>query len=103
LKQTLETRKALERDRWLCQWCYYKHNRKRSVFDAKGKYDILGGGHHIFGRARVDDAEAIIGLCAECHTQAQKSIITKCEIIELMEKFILGYPIREKYRKEHDC
>ena len=58
----------------------------------------MGGGHHIFGRARVDTAEAIIGLCAEHHWKVENAKITMEEIVTLQESTI-KVALREKYKE----
>lgn len=95
MPQTQATIEALERDEFLCQWCYHKKDRLRHVY----KYttgDVLGGGHHLFNRARVDTPEAIIGLCSECHSQATKNILKQSELIKLQNER-LGIRLDEQY------
>lgn len=95
MPQTQATIEAMLRDGYYCQWCYYKKRRLRHVY----KYtigDVLGGGHHIFNRSRVDKAEAIIGLCSECHSKATKNIIKQSELIQLQNER-LGIRLDEQY------
>jgi hypothetical protein len=97
--QTEETKKALLRDKFLCQWCLHRLDRIRNVFQYVPNYHPkLGGGHHAFGRARVDRADAIISLCSEHHYLAQTYKISQKEIVFLLSE-IVGYDIREKYRE----
>src|SRR3990167_9530004 len=99
MAQTEETKKALERDENLCQWCLHRLDRQRSVFyPVKNYHPRLGGGHHAFGRARVDVADAIISLCPEHHYLAQTYKISQKEIVSLLSE-IVGYDLREKYRE----
>jgi hypothetical protein len=67
-----------------------------------GYPSLMGGGHHVFGRARVDVPEAVIGLCCEHHWKIHNARLDRCEVIELLE-WITGVPLREKYREFHDC
>lgn len=98
--QTAETRKALERDRHLCRYCLWKFNRPRHVFAyVAGYHPLAGGGHHLCGRARVDVADSIIGLCPEHHTQAEHYKIRPAELVALVS-MIVGYSVYEKYRRE---
>lgn len=95
MAQTQATVEALVRDDYLCQWHYWKKNALRHVY----KYttgDVMGGGHHLLGRARVDKPEAIIGLCSECHSKATKNIIKQFELIQLQNES-LGIRLDEQY------
>ena len=97
MAQTEETRKALERDEFNCLWCLWNLDRQRNVFQSVPNYHpMLGGGHHILGRARVDDARAIIGLCAEHHYNVENSHgePTKEQLIDLMLE-VYGYNLRK--------
>src|SRR3990167_9706261 len=85
MRQTPETKKALERDQYLCQWCLRKDKIAREVFQYVKGYPGMGGGHHIFGRARVDVAEATIGLCGEHHWKVENATISMKEYVELQE------------------
>lgn len=58
----------------------------------------MGGGHHIFGRARVDKAEAIVALCAEHHWKAENAKISMEELVMLQE-WRLKIDLRTKYRE----
>ena len=98
MNQTPETKKALERDKYLCQWCLRKEKRAREVFQYVKGYPLMGGGHHIFGRARVDVAEAIVGLCAEHHWKVENAKIGMAEIVELQES-VLRIDLKIKYRE----
>lgn len=95
MAQTQATVEALQRDRFLCQWHYWRKNVLRNVYQYTTG-DVLGGGHHIFGRARVDEVEAIIGLCSECHSKATRNIIKQSELIQLQNER-LGIRLDEQY------
>src|SRR3990167_5830421 len=97
MAQTLETKKALLRDGNLCQWCFHRLYRLRSVYEHLPNYHpSLGGGHHILRRNRVDAAKAIIGLCAEHHYNVENAHgePTKEQLIDLMYESY-GYDLRE--------
>ena len=97
MSQTRATVLALERDEYRCQWCLHKRDRCRDVhWFTTG--DILGGGHHILKRAIVDEVDAIISLCSECHTLAERHFITQKELLELLSE-IVGYNLIDKYRQ----
>lgn len=99
MQQTLATKQALLRDKNLCRWCLHRHIRIRDVHaSVDGYHPDEGGGYHVFGRGRVDHEDAIIGLCSEHHYKAQRYIIYKREIVELLSK-IVGYDLHEKYRE----
>jgi len=95
--QTEETKKAIARDLRLCQWCYHRLDRRVNVYRHIPNYHpMLGGGHHILGRARVDDERAIIGLCAEHHYNVENAHgePTKEQLIDLMLE-VYGYDLRK--------
>ena len=95
MSQTRATVLALERDEYRCQWCMYRRDRLRDVhWFTTG--NVLGGGHHLLGRARVDKPEAIIALCSECHSDATSNIIKQRELIQL-QKERLGIDLAEQY------
>jgi len=80
-----------------------KEKRIRNVFTYIDKYgSVMGGKHHVFGRARVDNNETMISLCSECHWKVHNAKISKCEMIELLEK-ITGVELRKKYPEFHKC
>ena len=95
--QTEETKKALLRDSEFCQWCYHRLDICRNVFRYIPNYHpMLGGGHHILRRNRVDDARAIVGLCAEHHYNVENAHgePTKEQLIDLMLE-VYGYDLRK--------
>ena len=97
VKQTEATRQALERDEFLCQWCLWKFDRLRNAFANVPNYHPFGGGgHHILGRAMVDDERAIIGLCAEHHYNIENAHgePTKDQLIDLVLE-VYGYDLRK--------
>jgi hypothetical protein len=65
-------------------------------------YVAMGGGHHVFGRAKVDVPEAIVGLCSQHHFEAHKAKISKCDLITLAEE-VSQVELRIKYREFHKC
>ena len=103
MSQTAETKVALERDRLVCRWCLYKHHRVRHIYHSYipglRYHPLLAGGHHIGKRARVDNADLIICLCAECHGMAEDAKIPKIELLALLS-YIVGYDLFRKYRRE---
>lgn len=95
MSQTRATVLALERDEYRCQWCFHKRDRIRDVnWFTTG--DVLGGGHHIFSRGRVDTPETIIALCSECHSLATKNILKQKDLIQLQNER-LGIRLDEQY------
>ena len=97
MAQTDETKKAIVRDSTLCQWCYRRLGIIRNVYEHIPNYHPkLGGGHHILRRNRVDDARAIIGLCAEHHYNVENAHgePTKGQLIDLMLE-VYGYDLRK--------
>lgn len=98
MSQTLASQEALRRDRNFCQWCLEHYGRLRCVYDyVFGYHPFAGGSHHILRRGRVDEADAIVGLCAECHTKAERGKEpTKSQLAELMLKRY-GIDLRARY------
>ena len=97
--QTEATKLALQRDSFLCQWCLEKDVRQRHVFAVVLGYDSrYGGGHHVFKRSSVDEADAIVALCCKHHYEAEIHLIRKRDLVELLSK-IVGYDVHEKYRE----
>ena len=97
MAQTEETRKALIRDNFKCMWCLHHLDRLRNVFEnVKNYHPFGGGGHHIFGRSRVDYEIAIVGLCAEHHYNVENAHgePTKDQLIDLMLE-VYGYDLRK--------
>lgn len=97
MAQTSETKKALERDEFLCQWCLRYLGVQRNVFQYVPNYhSALGGGHHILRRNRVDDERAIISLCSEHHYNVENATRepTKDQLLDLMLEFY-GYDLRK--------
>ena len=45
----------------------------------------------------MDEVDAIISLCSECHTLAERHFITQKELLELLSE-IVGYNLIDKYR-----
>ena len=100
MPQTPETKLALERAGYLCEWCQHKETRIRHIFDyVEGYHSAYAGGHHAAKRSRIDQSDAIIALCSECHFKVEHAIIKKIEIFALLSK-IVGYDIYKKYRRE---
>ena len=98
--QTEQTRIALKRDQNACRYCLWKHNKLRHVFGyVPGYHPLAGGGHHLAGRRRVDEADCIVGLCPRCHTLAESHKIPAAELVALLS-MIVGYSVFEKYRRE---
>jgi hypothetical protein len=98
MAQTKATKIALERDEYVCQ--YHKHilHHPIFIFDYReGFHSSMAGGHHLAGRARVDEPEMIIALCSECHTKAQTYIYPKIQMFALLSK-IVGIDLYQKYR-----
>lgn len=87
MPQTEATKRALERDGRLCQWCL-ENGVLRDVFESvEGYHPAYSGGHHILRRNRVDDERAIVGLCCEHHYNTEHSKEpTKKQLIDLMLK-----------------
>jgi len=81
MKQTEETKKAIKRDNYRCQWCLHE-----------GRIRESRTGHHIFGRARVDLIDGIITLCYTCHDNTHNARRpTREDLIQIMpqaRKFI---------------
>ena len=99
MPQTQASKDALLRDNNTCQWCLHREHRIRSVFAyVEGYHPMMGGGHHVFKRRNVDEAEAIISLCAEHHQMSEEYKIPKREIVELLSE-IAGVDLYTKYRE----
>lgn len=78
-----------------CQWHLFKENVVRQG----------SAPHHIYGRRRRWDLDAIITLCMSCHTDfhtarqvKKETIITKEKLIALMEEKVI--PIRKLRAKQ---
>ena len=83
-------RLAAKLDLNTCQWHLFKENIKK------------GGSrpHHVYGKRRRWDLDAIITLCMSCHTDfhtarqvKKETVITKEKLIALMEEKVI--PIRK--------
>ncbi len=84
MKQTQATKKAIERDDNLCQWCLKKRMRITRCNE----------GHHIWGRAIVDEVDGIITLCRVCHQGTEDGgEPTRDQLLEIM-------PEARKYENE---
>ncbi|MBC8273394.1 MAG: hypothetical protein H8E40_00275 [Chloroflexi bacterium] len=77
-------RLAAKLDQGLCQWCLFE----KEGISKQGSYP-----HHIFGRRRRWDVNAIITLCYNCHSDVHtarqedgETVITKGKLIALMEE-----------------
>lgn len=103
MSQTPETKKSIEKYGDRCLYCLKIDGVPRNIYTFCGDYgSIMGGGHHLFGRRRVDVAEAIIPLCSEHHYKVTNAKISNCVMIEIMEK-VTGVNLRSKYRQFHKC
>ena len=76
-------RLTIELDKGVCQWCLFHKG-----ISKRGSYP-----HHIFGRRRRWDIDAIITLCINCHSDTHtarqedgETVITKGKLIALMEE-----------------
>ena len=77
----------MQRDNYRCIYCLHSKQKLVNGTDA----------HHIFGRARVDEPDAIITLCHECHMSHHNGKNpTTIELVDLMESRY-GINLREKY------
>ena len=75
MKQTRATKQAIERDDSLCQWCLKKRLRITRCNE----------GHHIWGRAAVDEIDGIITLCRMCHEEhGNGGEPTRKQLLEIM-------------------
>ena len=100
MSQTLETKLALERADYLCEWCQHKESRIRHIFDyVEGYHSAYAGGHHLAGRARVDKADVIISLCSEDHYKIEHALLPKPETVAILSKKV-GDDLFKKYRRE---
>jgi len=91
-------RLAAALDRNTCQWC---------LFAGEGISRRGSSPHHIFGRRRRWDIDAIVTLCVSCHSNVHmakqkggKTIITKEKLIALMEEKVI--PARKLRAKHFD-
>ena len=99
MSQTLETKLALERADYLCEWCQHKESRIRHIFDyVEGYHSAYAGGHHVFKRSRADTPETIIALCSQHHYEVEHAKISKRDIVALLSK-IVGVDLFKKYRE----
>jgi len=87
---------AADLDRNTCQWC---------LFAGEGISRQGSSPHHIFGRRRRWDVDAIVTLCVSCHSNVHmakqkygKTIISKKKLEKLMiEKVIPARKLRAKH------
>ncbi len=98
MSQTSESKLAYIRDDGLCQWHLRKLDQVVGVFSYRDGYiSAYAGTHHVMKRSRVDKAEAIISLCAECHYKCEHAIIKKIDVVALLST-ITGVDLYHKYR-----
>ena len=74
--QTENTLRALQRDKYFCQYHLFYHAAIRPTYT----------GHHILGRSKSDRVEDIIALCSECHTRAHNREITREELYGILSQ-----------------
>ena len=79
-------RLTIELDKGVCQWCLFHKG-----ISKRGSYP-----HHIFGRRRRWDVNAIITLCYNCHSDVHtarqengKTVITKEKLLSLMQSSVI--------------
>ena len=101
MSQTEATRIALEEQGHLCQHHLYVRNQYRHIFEdyVFGYHPRMAGGHHLAGRARVDEPELILALCSECHTLAENNRIKPVTLLAIASKRA-GVDLHAKYRQE---
>ncbi len=99
MTQTDASKLAYARDRGLCQWHLNKLSQRVSVFAYReGFISAYAGTHHVFRRNRVDEVDAIISLCSECHQRIELAQIPKIQVVALLSK-ITGVDLYRKHRE----
>lgn len=99
MTQTSASKLAYIRDGGLCMWHLHKLDRIVGVFSYRDGYiSAYAGTHHVFRRNRVDEPDAIISLCAECHQKAELAMIRKIDLVALLSK-MTGIDLFRTYRE----